>query len=48
MYVNQEFLKWREEKYTRERREERRDRHYEYDEDKRYSEFLYNLNLKST
>ena len=31
----QQFLKWRDEKYERERREERQDRRYEYEEDKR-------------
>ena len=34
----QQFLKWREEKYERERAEERHDKRYEYEEDKRLVE----------
>ena len=34
-FIFKQFLKWRDEKYERERREERHDRRYEYEEDKR-------------
>ena len=34
-FIFKQFLKWRDDKYERERREERHDRRYEYEEDKR-------------
>ena len=42
----QQFLKWREKKYERERAEERHDKRFEYEEDKRWVELEFREFLK--